>query len=472
MNDLHLSEVLSCTDGKLLYGGKDLPLNQLTTDSRTAGPGSLFVPIVGENLDGHVFLKSAIEKGASLVLTAEAEHFSDIESVAAETGCSVVLVDDTVRALQKIGRYLRSKVPALSVGVTGSVGKTTTREMIGTALSAAKKVYRTGKNYNNRLGVPLTLAEIPEDAEIAVLELGLNTPGELSEISRLTDLSAAVITNIGEAHLQYYGTKEQLCREKFTVTDGFTDPAKAHVLFLNGDDPYLMTEKDRHPWRVILFGLGENADYRAKELTEENGRYSFLLSVRGTDLFRVQLSVPGAHNVRNALAALAVADAFSVPLPAAAEALKAYTGYEGRLKMTEKNGILVVDDSYNASPDSMKAGVKVLSELRFGDGKGRKIAVLGDMLELGGNTERYHYETGKASAAQPVDAYFLYGPLSLKIAAGLEDGGTKAVVLHFDERAALIDRLRNTIVPGDIVYIKASHGTGLSAVSEALLKDE
>ena len=344
--------------------------------------------------------------------------------------------------------------------------------MIACALSAGKNVFRTGANYNNRLGVPLTLSEIPEDAEIAVLELGLNVPGELSEISSLTDLSCAVITNIGEAHLQYYGTKENLTREKFTVTDGFTDPKKDPVLILNADDPYLMKYRNEVPYRQVLYGRQENADYRAKDIRQEYGNYSFLLSVKGEDLFRVQLSVPGEHNVLNALAALAAADLFNVPLKDAAKALETYTGFKGRLKQTEKNGILIVDDSYNASPDSMKAGVKVLSELNFAEGKGHRFAVLGDMLELGEESPRFHYETGKAVAKLPVDRFLLTGDLAKEIGRGLSESGRQEDVEIFPGREALLEKLKSMLQPGDIVYVKASHSAGLSMIVEVLLSDE
>ena len=469
---LTLMEVLAACGGTLLIQGEEQLLTRLTTDSRTACPGSLFVPVIGENLDGHRFLGSAIENGASCVLASEEAAAAGCMEKARENGTSVILVEDTVKALQQVGKAARSKVSALTIGVTGSVGKTTTREMIACALSAGKNVFRTGANYNNRLGVPLTLSEIPEDVQIAVLELGLNTPGELSEISSLTDLSCAVITNIGEAHLQYYGTQDNLTREKFTVTDGFTDPEKDPVLVLNADDPYLMKYKDEYPYRKILYGRSENADYRAKELRQEYGNYSFLLNVKGEDLFRVQLSVPGEHNVLNALAALACADLFSVPLEDAAKALETYAGFKGRLKQTEKNGILIVDDSYNASPDSMKAGIKVLSELHFEEGKGRKFAVLGDMLELGDESPRFHYETGAAIADLPVDAFLLTGTLAEEIGHGLSENGREDAVERFSDREALLFKLKECVKPGDIVYVKASHSAGLSWIVEALLSDE
>ena len=470
MKEITIQELLTVTGGKLLSGDPAARFDCFSTDSREIPENALFVPIAGENIDGHRFIGKALENGAKAVISAQEAPLLAWKEAHPEAKQALILVDDTLSAVQKLGAYARSLLSIRAVGVTGSVGKTTTREMIAAALSAEKKVYRTGKNYNNKLGVPITLSELSDEDDLAVLELGLNVPGELGLISSLCDLSCAVITNIGVAHMEYYGNQDRLTEEKMTVTRGFYDSRKEEkTLFLCGDDPMLVKYQGLTGYPVVFYGTGENARYRGVNIRPENGCYAFDFVKDGKTLFPVWLSVPGAHNVLNALAALAVADFFGVDLRKAAESLSGYGGFQGRLQRIEQDGVLYIDDSYNASPDSMKAGLKVLSEMAVKEG-GRKIAVLGDMLELGPDSARFHYEVGAYACMTKPDLLFLTGKEAKMMEKACIDSGYASKCRYFETSEELRDALSKEIRPEDLVYFKASHGMHFSGLLQELLK--
>ena len=469
MKEITAAEIVRVTGGTLVFGDPEASVTKLATDSREIPENALFVPIEGERIDGHQFIGDALDRGAKAVISAKYGPLEDWMKKNPQDPRILILVSDTLEAVQRIGAYARSLLSIRAVGVTGSVGKTTTREMIAAALSAERKVYRTGKNYNNKLGVPITLCELSDDWELAVLELGLNVPGELGTISSLCDLSCAVITNIGVAHMEYYGNRDRLTEEKMTVTRGFYDSRKEEkVLFLCGDDPQLLRYRDYTGYRTVLYGTGENAAYRAVNIRPENGFYAFDFVKDGKPEFPVRLGVPGVHNVQNALAALAVADFFGVDLKKAAESLSGFGGFSGRLERREKAGVVYIDDTYNASPDSMKAGLRVLSEMQPKN-KGRRIAVLGDMLELGPDSPRFHYEVGTAACEGILpDLVFLCGKEAENIGKALSDCGHGGIVRHFTGLPALKEALLSEIRPDDIVYFKASHGMHFTGLLEEI----
>ena len=472
---ISIQEILEATSGTLIGGDPQAQVSRYSIDSRDAGPGTLFAAMTEGSTDGHNYLKKAFENGAdaAMVSLPEVPGVYDGAGVS-ETfrGRAVILVPDTVEALQKAGARKRSlsKIPA--VGVTGSVGKTTSREMISYALSAGLNVFTTAKNYNNRIGVPLTLSEISDEHEIAVLELGMNVPGELGTISALTDLDCAVITNVGVAHIEFYGTKDAIAREKFTVTKGFTSGSpEEKMLFLNHDDPLLMKYRGLGGFPVRTFGLSEGADYRGTDVRlDKNGRMVFVYERFGKRLFEVTLSVLGMHNVSNAVAALSVADRYGVDPQKAAESLGTFTGFRGRLERIEKDGILYIDDTYNASPVSMLSGLKVLSGILPEGAEGRRIAVLGDMFELGEHARHYHEEVGRMAAELPIDILYLRGENAVHLGEAYRQEGGKAVIVNTETNEELISLLREELRPGDAAYFKASNGMNFRKVTDGLLQ--
>lgn len=384
-----------------------------------------------------------------------------------------IYVKDTVKALQDMGAFCRRNIKVPVIGVTGSVGKTTTREMIACALSGGyEKVFKTSGNHNSQVGVPITLFQVEPEDEIAVLELGMSQPGEMEKIASIAGVDMAAITNIGIAHIGQLKSQENICKEKLNIQEGMK---KGGILFLNGDDEILKLKTAREGIRTIYYGTGENCHYRAKEITSRDGFPAFTAVCPDGEEARVHLKVLGQHNVLNAILSIAVARENQVPLKAAAEALEGFTGYEGRQQIYETGKLTVIDDSYNASPASMKAGLEALMSVHPGR---RKIAVLADMKELGPDEVSYHREIGAYIGAHleehMADEILLLGDLAAEIRTGLlkarpdwEDCGN---VQTFSDKESLSDALNNLLKDGDCILFKGSNSMGLGPVAAAFCK--
>lgn len=467
MEQMTVNDIVKATGGRLLCGDGDLPLTHISIDSRTMKGRDLFVPLVGEKVDAHRFIEQAFSVGAAATLTSEHDTMEDSRPW--------IRVEDTKSALQAIGSYYRDRLNLPLVGITGSVGKTTTREMIAAALSAGYQVYKTPGNSNSQVGVPVTLSEITAADEIGVLELGMSMPGELTVIAKIARVDMAVITNVGITHIEQLGSQENIYREKLTIQDGLKDGG---ILFLNGDDPMLKETTAKPGCTAIYYGTGENSQYRAENIRIEDGYPAFTAVCRG-ERIPVRLSIMGRHNVLNAMVALAVSDAVHVPLEQAAEKLGEFTGFQNRQQIYEHNGVTMIDDTYNASPVSMIAALEVLHSMKQAK---RRIAVLADMKELGPDSPRYHYEIGRWLTEHPVDVLFTLGDLSLEIERGAmgemargvaeaQKPGAVCRFYHFKDRDrdGLYEALKEILVPGDCVLLKGSNSMKLGEVSAKLL---
>ena len=478
--EIRVKEIAQAAGGSLLCGDSLTPLRHISIDSRAMRGDDLFVPLIGEKNDAHRFIGQAMENGAAAALTSRHET-----APKGFTG-ALIRVEDTKAALQAIGAYIRRRLCIPLVGITGSGGKTTTREMTAAALSAAFRTFKTPANHNSQVGVPITISEIGRDDEIGVLELGMSEPGEMEVIARLAAVDAAVFTNIGVTHIENLGSRERILEEKLHIQDGMK-PGGA--VFLNADNDLLKTARIREDLRVITYGTGPDADYRAEEIRSEGGFASFILA-HGSARTPVRLGVMGEHNISNALAALAVADSFGVSPEQAAAGLSRFTGFEGRQQVETAGGVTVIDDTYNASPDSMKAGLRVLSSFEGG----RRIAVLADMKELGPDAPRFHREIGIFLQNQPVEELITYGELAAEIAAaaaeappaGIGSGadpardadagncvsrmaragqGVHTKCFKEGEMDALLCYLEGLLQEGDTVLFKGSHSMGLGAAA-------
>lgn len=467
MTGITVKELLEATGGNLLRGQEDQHAGHISLDSRKMEGDDLFVPIVGERVDAHRFLCQAIASGAAVVFTSEHHCGEDVKaSVREQCGgdreqekkaldAAWIEVPDTKKALHDLGSFCRKRLTLPLVGITGSVGKTTTREMIAAALSAGFLVYKTPGNSNSQVGVPITIAEIPQSAEIGVIELGMSEPGEMERIARVARVDCAVMTNIGVAHIEQLGSQEHILEEKLHIQDGM--PAEG-ALFLNGDDPLLASVVPKGGRKRVLYGLSRDCDYRAEDLHLEEG-YPVFTAVHGDSRVRVRLQVMGSHMVSNAMAALAVADTYGLSMEKAALALGRFKGYKGRQQIFEWGGVTVIDDSYNASPVSMKAGLEVLASVK---GEGRRIAVLADMKELGPDTVRFHEEIGACIGEHPLDMVLLLGELAACIGSGMD--AAHAVTPHFemDSLAQVEVWLDENIKEGDCILFKGSNSMKLS----------
>lgn len=458
MEQIKVKHIVEATGGTLLCGDPEMALKHISIDSRNMKGADLFVPLIGEKSDAHRFMDQAMENGAFASLTSEhekaPEHF---------TG-ALIRVEDTKKALQAVGSYLREQLTIPLVGITGSVGKTTTREMVAAALSVEKTVFKTPANYNSQVGVPITISEIAGTDEIGVLELGMSEPGEMGIIADIARVDMSVITNVGVTHIENLGSRENILREKLHIQDGMKPGG---ILLLNGDNDLLKDVKAKEGCITVTYGIGENADYRAVDIVMEEGRPSFTM-VHEDLRIPVRLQVMGEHNILNALAALAVADYYGVPLTKAADKLYAFDGFKNRQQIYENNGITIIDDTYNASPDSMKAGLSVLASLK----NSRRIAVLADMKELGAQAAQFHYEVGMFLRELPVDIVVAYGELAAEIAKAASKGKRPVETICFTEteKDEMTDYLKRNLQTGDAVLFKGSNSMKLGEAAAYFIK--
>lgn len=460
MEKITVGDLVEACGGRLLCGKKEAFLSHIRLDSREVKEGDVFVPLIGARQNAHRFLPQVLKAKAGAVLTSEHQT--------AEGEQAWIAVEDTKEALQRMGSWFRERNSLPLVGITGSVGKTTTREMVAAALSARYRVYKTPGNYNSQVGVPITLSEIRQEDEIGVIELGMSEPGEMDRIARIARIDQAVITNIGVAHIGQLGSQENICREKLKIQEGMKEGG---LLFVHGDDPFLQKVKAKAGCRRICYGTGDNCDYQAVDIGKEDGFPVFTAVDRARgEKIRVKLSVFGKHMVSNAMVALAVARENGVSLEEATAALARFHGVKGRQQVFVERGITVIDDSYNASPVSMKAGIEVLCDI---PAKGRRVAVLADMKELGLEEERFHREVGSFLAVHPVEKTVLLGRLAGEIGRQLEEenqntGRRGSKPVYFLEKEELLAWLREELTQGDVVLFKGSNSMGLSAVVKEL----
>lgn len=461
MENIKVSDIVKAAGGRLLCGNPDQPLEHICIDSRQLRGNDLFVPLMGEKNDAHRFIPQVMEQGAAASLTSR--HDAAPEGLKG----ALIRVEDTKKALQAVGSFLRMRLSIPLVGITGSVGKTTTREMVAAALSAGYRVFKTPANYNSQVGVPITLSEIAAGDEIGVLELGMSEPGEMEVIARIAAVDMAVITNVGVAHIENLGSRANILKEKLHIQDSMKAGGS---LLLNGDNDLLKTVTANEGYKTVYYGTGENCGYRAVDIRLEEGKPVFTM-VCEKGRIPVRLQVLGEHNILNALAALAVADHYQVSLEAAAEKLFEFSGFENRQQVYQADGVTIIDDTYNASPDSMRAGIQVLSS--FTDSR-RRVAVLADMKELGEDEVRFHREIGDFLQTKPVELLVTYGTLAKEIALAASKGkgaqGMDVVSFSSDEKDAMTVYLEKNIQAGDAVLFKGSNSMRLFETAAHFIK--
>ena len=437
MENITIQDILKATGGTLLCGDPSMKIDRISTNSMEMGPNTLFVPIIGERVDAHVFIPSALESGGACLTQEHDEASGD---------APYIKVPDTLKAMQQIAAYYRKKMSLPIIGVTGSVGKTTTREMIAHVLRGKYKVFETIGNQNSQVGVPLTLDHLSSNDEIGVLEMGMSEPGQITILGEIIHPNMGVVTNVGVSHIEMMGSRDNICREKLDIQNG--------SLLLNGDNDMIRKHLSYVKKPYEFYGFAPDCAYRAENIREENGQthFTFCYNSQREDMV---LNVLGEHNVSNALAAIAIGLKYDVPMDAVKQQLSTFSGQ--RQNIINTNGYTVIDDSYNASPDSMKASLKILSDFHA---DGRRIAVLSDMLELGPDAPSYHKE---------VTDLYITGELSREYAAEASAGNPSIRTRHFSSNAELIEFLKNFLTDGDVVLVKASNGMNLKEVSSALI---
>src|SRR5438876_267022 len=412
MNPLPLSQIAQFAGGAILSGDGTVLIQKVSTDSRTLKPGDLFVALRGQNFDGHNFVEPAARAGAAGAIVESTWNGKIPKNFA------LIRTEDSLRAYQELAANYRKSLTLSVVAITGSNGKTSTKDFTAAVLARRFRVTKTEGNFNNHVGLPRTILEATSRDEVAVWEIGMNHPGEIAALARLAAPNVAIITNIGLAHIEFMGSRERIAEEKGALAEAV---GAEGTVVLNADDPYTKGIAARAPGKVILAGTTAGI-IRADEISQSGVGTDFTI-LEGAHRCRAQLPLPGLHMVQNALLAVAAGRVFGVSLEDCAAGLIAAPLAKARLQIKEIGGVEFIDDSYNANPDSMKAALRTLAEL---PADGKRIAVLGEMKELGAESERGHREVGETAAAFGIDRLIAIGNVAAAMAdtaqhAGLED---------------------------------------------------
>ena len=433
------------------YTGEDAIVTSVSTDTRDLPEGCIFIALKGDHFDGHNFIGEALGGGAAFAVSMEKE---------APPNDRVLYVKDTRDALLGIARLHRRKTPAKAVGITGSSGKTTTKEMIANVLSSELNTIKTEKNLNNEIGLSKTILRLDESTEAAVFEMGIDGPGQMARMSKSALPDIAVITNIGVTHIEAFGTRERILNEKIDITAGLKDGG---TLILCGDNDLLRPLK-RTRFNVIKYGItNANATVRAKKIQEYAGHTEFTISWDGKS-FDAGIPALGRHNVLNALAAFCVGVSLDLKPQNIITALRSYRPEGMRQNIVRHNSLTIVEDCYNANPDSMRAALTTLGNMRC---DGRRIAVLSDMGELGAIAESSHFETGEFAARCGLDYLLCTGRLSEGYVAGARDAGMSDA-FHYETQELLLKAIKSLASPGDIFWFKASRSMKLEDVMQQI----
>lgn len=482
-----VKQIVDAVGGTLLSGSEDSLVTSASVNSREIEEGALFVSIIGEKVDGHRFIDGAFENGAAAALVAEnagVDHFVD--------GKAYIQVKDTLSALQALGSWYRDQFTMPVIGITGSVGKTTTKEMVGAALATKYNVIKTLGNMNSQIGLPLMMFHFEPEHEVAVIEMGMSEEGEMERLSAIAKPDMAIMTNIGVAHIGQLGSQENIRKEKLNLINVTAKQENAlktgRKLFLNGDDKLLREIKEKtasiqiteqtktalEGTERVLFGLEEDCAFYGKDVRVKEGKTHFtLVFPEGEE--EIVLSVLGLHNVENALVALAAAYELGIAPSVAKQGLLEYQPIAMRGQVHNHNGMTIVDDTYNASPDSMKSSTNVLLQMENLD---RRIIVLGDVLELGEVSYQCHYEVGtfiaKASyQGKTIDEVVTVGQEAKAIAEGVRDSleGNAIAVHSYDNNEDALCYLKEQAKEKTGIIVKGSRGMHMETIIEGLLNN-
>lgn len=449
MKKLSLLEIAQACNGRLTkpqYG--NLTITYITTDSRKACENSLFIPLQGERVDGHDFILQTFEAGVTCSLSEKS----------VETDKPVIMVDSCYQAIKDIAEYYRSLFDIPVIGISGSVGKTSTKEMIASVLGAKFNVLKTQGNFNNELGVPLTLFGLEEHHQVAVVEMGISDFGEMTRLSKMVKPTACVITNIGDCHLENLIDRNGVLKAK---TEMFIHRSKGASIFLNGDDNHLATVAQVDNTKTVFYGITNKNSYYGDNI--DNQGIQGIKCTLCTPKNRIDVTIPaiGTYMVANALVAVAIGEQLGMTAEEIAKGVESYKTVGSRDGVIQSQYITIIDDCYNANPVSVKGGIDTLVNL-----KGRKVCILGDMKELGTNSKQLHFETGEYAKNKNVDVLVAIGEDAHHIAQGAENGNTQ--VYYFTNVQSAIEQLESIICKDDVVLVKASRAMKLETVVNAL----
>lgn len=442
MRNISVIEILAATGGALIAGDRGNMINGVSIDSRQSGPGMMFIAIPGERVDGHDYIEEAIDKGCSAVLISSKRDHAIAKAL--EKGTAIIRVTDTVIGLQEVAAYYLSLFDIKKIAVTGSTGKTTTKEMLYCILSEKYNTIRNLLNYNNAIGLPLSIFKVKDDTQVAVFEMGMDCPGEIHRLTELVQPQVGVITNVGLAHLERLGTRENILKAKMEIVDFL---GSGDVLVLNNDDKLLSKAKPRGEYKVLT--VGQEGEVRISGIVDMGERgISFCLDYKGESM-NFALNIPGRHNALNAALAVGAALCCGSSMEEAKRGLERFAPPDKRGLLFDNGVIRIIDDSYNANPDSMVAAIDMLMAV---NGE-RKVAVLGDMGELGEGSKEFHSDLGKYIGDQSVNVLITVGNDSQYIRNG---AGEKIKGQHYKNKEDFHQDIIKWIMPGDIILVKGS----------------
>jgi UDP-N-acetylmuramoyl-tripeptide--D-alanyl-D-alanine ligase len=461
-----IERLVQATGGELLTGDIATVVTDLVVDSRSVTPGCVFVAVVGENSDGHDFATAAIESGArAVIVTRPSMELAPALDAAKAADAAVIRVDDAIASVQDIAAWHRSRLRCAVVGITGSTGKTTTKDFLANAFPADTVVVSTQGNRNNELGVPLTVLSAGGDCDVLIVEMGMRGPGQIARLTQIAKPTVGLVTNVGTSHIELLGTQDSIASAKGELVRAVPEDG---AVFLNGDDAYTDSLALSATAPVTRYGMGHKNEVRAEsvELDADSVATFTLLAPSGEA--SMKLPVPGRHNVYNALAAAAVALHLGVPAATVAEGISHAKLTAMRMEIVETaRGVTVVNDAYNANPTSMRAAIDTLARMSV---SGKKIAVLGDMLELGSLSELAHFGVGEEVAKLDIDVLVTVGESAVRIADGARAEGMPAERIRpCGTVAEAIEVLDDVIEIGDVVLVKASRAMGFEAVVEGIV---
>ncbi len=451
-----LKSAAALMNGTLFGADKDARFYGICTDSRKVGTGDLFFALVGEKMDGNDFAPSAVSLGASCAVVSRTPH----ENI------PHILVKNTREALGLLAKAHHELLPCLTVGVTGSVGKTTTKEFIAAVLAEKYDTAKTQGNFNNDIGLPLTLFSFARPKNALVLEMGMSSRGEIAYLTKIARPDIGVITNIGSSHLENLGTRENIALAKLEIAEGMSDGAP---LILNGDEPLLKNLKNFKTNNIFVSLIDKNCEFFAYNIREEATKTTFDCKARGTVWENVCIPAVGRHNVYNALCAIAVGTLADMDEESIRRGLLSFAPCDMRGGVREHDGIKIIEDCYNASPESMRASLSSLCRIAGG---ARKIVFLGEMRELGRDSAAMHFSVGEFAVGAGIDILFTFGPLGEEIANGAQHAGfaSESIVRLPDEQDVhtAVEKLKLTLKKGDVILFKASRALKLERISREI----